>query len=140
MVSRLHVSAGMSRVLLAGDNIASLAALRDLLETQGKFLLCGQVDSVADIISNADQLQPDLIILDFVDWDINRLHAVKEMRQELPRAQFFLLTERSSFDMERFAVSRGIDAVFAKDEGPGPLLSNARAVCGVGSDGDIATK
>lgn len=130
----------MSRVLLAGDNTASLATLRDLFETHREFSISGPVNSVADIITKAEQLQPGLIILDFVDWTTNRLDTVEELRRKLPRAQLFLLTDRHSFDMERVAVSRGIDAVFAKDEGPEPLLSNARVVCGLGSAGDNTTK
>ena len=119
----------MSKVLLGGDNPTSLAMLRDLFETDPEFSLCGQARTGAETISKAVQLKPGLIILDFADWLTEGLQIAEALREEFPTAQVFLLTEGHSFDVEREAVSHGIDAVFSTDEGLGPLLSNARAAC-----------
>lgn len=119
----------MSRVLLAGDNPASLAMLRDLFEAHPEFSLCGQVQTGAEAISKAAQLEPGLIILDFGDSFTEGLRTTKELREILPSAQLFLLTGDHSLYLEKAAVLCGIDAVFARDEGLGPLLSNARAAC-----------
>lgn len=121
----------MSRVFLAGDNPASLGLLRDLFEAHREFSLCGQVQTREETIAKAAQLKPGLVILDFADESAEVLHTAKELREKLPNAQLFLLTENCSFYMEKAAVLCGVDAVFAKDEGLGPLLSNAQAACGL---------
>lgn len=126
----------MSRVLLAGDNRASLATLRDLFEAHREFLLCGQVETGAEAISKAAQLKPGLIILDFGNSFTEGLPTAKELREKLPSIQLFLLTGDYSFYVEKAAALCGIDAVFARDEGLEPLLSNARAACELESVGE----
>ena len=121
----------MSRVLLAGDNPKSLAVLRNLFEANGEFSLCGQVQTHEEAIAKAAQLKPGLIILDFARRFTEALHTAQVLREKLPNAHFFLLTEDYDFYMEKAAVLCGVDAVFAKDEGLGPLLSNAQAACGL---------
>lgn len=65
------------------------------------------------------------------------LHTAKELREKLPSMQLFLVVARDhSLYIEKAAVLCGIDAVFARDEGWGPLLSNARAACGFESAGE----
>ena len=121
----------MSRVLLASDNPASLAMLGDLFEAHREFSLCGQAQTGTEAISKAAQLKPGLVILDFKDPFTEGLQTAKELREKLPSTQLFLLTGGQSFYLEKAAVLCGIDAVFARDEGWGPLLSNSRAVCGL---------
>lgn len=126
----------MSRVLLAGDNPTSLAMLQDLFEAHDEFSLCGQAQSGAEAISKAAQLEPGLIILDFGDSFTEGLRTAKELKEMLPGTQLFLLTEDDIFYVEKAAALCGIDAVFARDEGLGPLLSNAQAACGLESVGE----
>lgn len=123
----------MSRVLLASDNPASLTTLRNLFETHAEFSLCGQAETGAEAISKAAQLEPGLIILDFGDSFTEGLRTAKELKEILPGTQLFLLTGDHSFYVEKAAVLCGIDAVFAREEGLEPLLSNARAACGLES-------
>lgn len=128
-------SVRMSRVFLAGDNPTSLAMLRDLFEAHSEFSLCGESLGTDEIIVKAERLKPHLVILDFAHWSWEGLPLAEALRQKLPGASLFLFTERRSFDLEREATLRGIDAVFAKDEGLEPLLANARAACGLDSLG-----
>ena len=126
----------MSRVLLAGDNPSSLTMLRDLFEAHAEFSLCGQAQTGSEAVSKGTQLKPGLIILDFEDSFTEGLDTAKELREKLPSTQLFLLTGEQSFYLEKAAALCGIDAVFARDEGLGPLLSNARAACGLESAGE----
>lgn len=121
----------MSKVLLAGENPAFLAMLRDLFEAHREFSLCGQAQIGAEAVSKAERLEPSLIILDFSDF-AEGLRTAEKSKENLPTVQLFLLVEGPSFELEKEAVPRGIDAVFSKDEGFEPLLSNARAACGLG--------
>ena len=128
---RIALSVVMSRVFLAGDNAASLATVRNLFEGRGEFSLCGQGVTTDETIIKAERLKPGLIILDFAGRFTEALHTAQVLREKLPNAQLFLLTEDYDFYMEKAAVLCGVDAVFAKDEGLGPLLSNAQAACGL---------
>lgn len=136
LANGLQLLAIMSRIFLAGDNPASLAMLRDLFETHREFSLCGLAQTGAEATSKAAQLKPSLIILDFGDALTEGLHTAKELREKLPSMQLFLLTGDHSFYVEKAAVLCGVDAVFSRDEGLEPLLSNARAVCRLESAGE----
>lgn len=127
----------MSKVLVASDNPASLTMLRHLFEAHDEFSLCGQAQTAADVISKAAQLEPSLIILDFGDSFKEGLRTAKELKEILPSMQLFLVVAGGhSLYIEKAAVLCGIDAVFARDEDLGPLLSNARAACGLESAGE----
>lgn len=105
-----------------------------LFEAHLEFSLCGQaLETGAGAISKAAQLEPSLIILDFGDSFTEGLHTAKELREKLSNTQLFLLTGDHGFYVEKAATLCGIDAVFARDQGLGPLLSNARAACGLES-------
>lgn len=110
--------------------------LRDLFETHHEFSLCGQAQKSAEAIWEAAQLKPGLIILDFGDSLTEGLRTAKELREELPSVQIFLLTGDYCFYVEKAAALCGIDAAFAKDEGLEPLLSNAQATCDWESAGE----
>lgn len=118
----------MSRVFLAGDNPTSLAMLRDLFEAHNEFSLCSQSLGTDETIAEAERLKPHLIILDFSHWSGEELPLAEALRQKLPGASLFLFTERRNFDLEQEATLRGIDAVFAKDEGLEPLRQRARSM------------
>lgn len=110
--------------------------LRDMFEAQREFSLCGQAQTAAEAISKAAHLEPGLIILDFGDSLTEGFRTAKELKEILPSTQLFLLTEDDTFYMEKAAVLCGIDAVFAREEGLEPLLSNARAACALESGGE----
>jgi hypothetical protein len=74
--------------------------------------------------------------LDFRDSFTEGLRAAKQLKKILPSTQLFFLTKDDIFYIEKAAVLYGIDAVFARDEGLGPLLSNASAACGCKSVGE----
>lgn len=110
--------------------------LRDLFEAHDEFSLCGQAQTGAQAISEATQLKPGLIILDFGDSFTEGLQTAKDLREQLPDAQLFFLTGDHSFYAEKAAVLCDVDAVFARDDGLEPLLSNARAACELKSVGE----
>jgi len=119
----------MSRIVLVSDDPKCLASLQDLLETRQEFVVCGVAQTRAGAIKAVKLHRPGLVILDFAMPLTKGFETADALRAALPGIQLFLLVERQGFEVEKEALSRGIHAVFAKNEDLTPLLSNALAAC-----------
>src|SRR6202790_3259510 len=79
-------------VLIVDDHEAIRRELRRLFQSQPEFTVCGEAVDGVDAISKAQQLSPDLIILDFAMPEMNGLEAAIAIRYMMPDTALFLLT------------------------------------------------
>jgi hypothetical protein len=62
---------------------------------------------------------------------IDDFQVAEALNLSMPDVQVFLVTELRGMEVEKRALSHGIDAVFEIDDDLNLLLRNARAVCGL---------
>src|SRR5260370_19401661 len=86
----------------------------------------GEAVAVVDVIEKAQQLSPDLIILDLAMPEMNGLEAASALRYMMPAVPLFLLTAHYSRELELAAFGSGICAVFSKHEDLDSLVARAR--------------
>jgi DNA-binding NarL/FixJ family response regulator len=79
-----------------------------------------------DAIEKAQQLSPDLIILDLAMPEMNGLEAASALKYMLPAVPIFLLTVHYSRELELAALGSGISAVFSKHDDLDALVKRAR--------------
>ncbi len=96
-----------------GNDDSLRAFLRTLLEQGGGFDFCIEASGGTEAIDKARRLSPHLAILDC------------------------MLTADRNIQVEKEALSFGINAVFSKLGDLGTLPANARAVCGIERDGHL---
>ena len=123
----LRESSVPKSVLIVDDHEAIRRELRRLFESQPEFTVCGEAVDGADAISKAEQLSPDLVILDLAMPEMNGLEAAGALRYMLPDARLFLLTAYNNRELELAALQQGIHAVFSKYDNPDGLIRRARA-------------
>jgi two-component system response regulator YesN len=121
----------MSTVLIVDNDSSFRKVLRTLLEENGGFDYCIEAGSGTEAIEKSKRLLPNLAILDFSMPGMNGLQLAQELRQILPRLPIFMLTADRNLQLEKEALSCGINTVFSKLEDLETLLANARAVCGI---------
>lgn len=71
-------------ILLVDDKPFMRRILRDFLEQESNFKVCGEAEDGLDAIVKAQQLRPDLIVLDFQMPVMNGLDAAKKLKKLLP--------------------------------------------------------
>jgi len=113
--------------LIVDDHEAIRRELHRLFQSLPEFTVCGEAVDGADAISKAQQLSPDLVILDLAMPEMNGLEAAGALRFIVPDAPLFLLTAYNNRELELAAFQSGIRAVFSKYDDLGGLISRARA-------------
>ena len=85
------------RVLLADDHAPMLKRVQALLEAD--FDIVGNVRNGKDLVSEANRLQPDVVLLDISMPILTGIEAAHELRETGTKAKFVFLTmhERAEF-------------------------------------------
>ena len=113
-------------ILLVDDHEVIRRQLRLLFKAHPEFTVCGEAVHGVDAIEKAQQLSPDLIILDLSMPEMNGLEAASALRYMMPEVPIFLLTAHYSRELELTAFASGISAVFSKHEDLDLLVARAR--------------
>jgi len=113
-------------ILLVDDHEVIRRQLRLLFNSHPEFTICGEAVHGVDAVQKAQQLCPDLIILDLSMPEMNGLEAAAAIRYMMPDVPLFLLTAHYSRELELAAFGSGISAVFSKHEDLDSLVERAR--------------
>lgn len=116
----------MSTVVIVDDQAVIRKALRRLFKTAGGFEVCGEASSGLEAIRLAQNLKPDLIILDLCMPGLNGLETAHQLEGlQLPsRVVLYSMNAESIF--EKDATAAGVAAVVSKAEGVETLIAKAR--------------
>src|SRR6516162_8008034 len=86
-----------------------------LLES-GKFQVIGQAADGLEAVQKAEELQPDLILLDIGLPNLNGIAAVPQIRKLAPKSKIVLLTQNTSPETVEAALSSGAHGYVVKWE------------------------
>lgn len=114
------------RILIVDDSPAIRRALRKRFEWQADWEVCGDAACGQDGIAKAEELRPDLIILDFSMRAMNGLQVARELRSRLPAVPLLMFTNFENDHLKSAAESAGINAIVCKSESFQALVSSMR--------------
>jgi|SRR5437667_10522071 len=112
----------MKFILIADDSAAIRDALRELLEGEADWRVCGEAENGREAIQQAEQLHPDLIVLDLSMPVMNGLEAGRQLKILLPTVPLVMWTTFNVPAVELEARAAGFDAVQSKSEGVPVLI------------------
>ena len=116
------------RVLLADDHVVLRSGLRLLLTSQNEFEVVGEASSGIETLSLAEQLQPDLILLDLSMPALGGLDALPALRKLVPLARILILTMHDDPQYLRQALKNGASGYVLKKAADAELLSAMRSI------------
>jgi len=114
-------------VLIVDDHEAVRRELRRLFQDYEEFAVCGEAQDGSEALTKAQQLSPDLIVLDLVMPEMGGLEAATALHYMMPDVPVFLLTAHYSRELELTALQCGVRAILSKYDDLGRLLHRARA-------------
>jgi DNA-binding NarL/FixJ family response regulator len=115
-------------ILIADDNELVRTMIRQALERDTDFAVCGEAVNGTEAVSKARELSPDLIILDVRMPGLNGIEVAGILRYALPKIRIVLVTMYAQ-DIERNLTSLfRIDAVLAKAGGLTELTAHVTSL------------
>ena len=118
----------LPRILLADDHAVLRSGLRLLLTSQNEFDVIGEASNGIETLTLAEQLQPDLILLDLTMPALGGLEALPALRKLVPLARILILTMHDDPQYLRQALKHGASGYVLKKAADAELLSAMRAV------------
>src|ERR1700692_4358975 len=117
----------MPTVLIVDDSDSVRIAVRALFEAEPGFSVVGEAVNGMDAIDKADELVPDLIVLDLSMPIMNGLEAAETLKLNSPSTPIYILTAHGGPEVDRAARAAGVDAVFSKaGEDMDKMIATAR--------------
>jgi DNA-binding NarL/FixJ family response regulator len=113
------------RVLLADDHAVLRSGLRLLLTSQNEYEVVGEAASGNETLALAEQLQPDLVLLDLSMPALGGLDALPTLRKLAPSARILILTMHDDPQYLRQALKHGASGYVLKKAADAELLSYA---------------
>jgi DNA-binding NarL/FixJ family response regulator len=115
-------------ILIADDHAVVRHGLRVLLETQQGWTICGEAQNGREAIQKAEQLQPDVVILDISMPELNGLVATNRIREVAPCARILVLTMHSSEELIHSCLRAGAEGYILKSDAEHDLISAVNAL------------
>jgi DNA-binding NarL/FixJ family response regulator len=114
-----------ARVLLADDHRLLLEAFEKLL--QPEFEVVGTVGDGHALLTAAQELKPDVIVLDIAMPQMNGMVAAKRLREMMPEVKLIFLTVNEDADYASEAMSIGASGYLLKSSAASELFQAIEA-------------
>ena len=113
------------RILVADDHDIIRRGLKQLLTAHQGWDVCAEAKTGREAVSLAEQVKPDIVVMDISMPELNGLEAARRIRKSLPKTEIVILTLHFSDQLVRDIVEAGVRAL---DE----RLEEAAATLGAG--------
>ena len=115
------------RVLLADDHALFREGLAGIINNQPDMQVVGEANDGLEAFVKAQELKPDLILMDVQMPGMNGIEAVTQIKQVLPEVIIVMLTVRSDDDMLFEALKNGAQGYLLKEIRSQDLLEMLRS-------------
>lgn len=115
------------RVLIADDHLIVREGLRLILETGEGFELVGEAANGAEAVRLANELKPDVVLMDLRMPGVDGLTAIERLHVEQPQVAVVILTTYNEDDLMMRGLRAGARGYLLKDTDRGTLLDTIRA-------------
>jgi DNA-binding NarL/FixJ family response regulator len=112
--------------MVVDDNPAIRRALKNILEFNDGWEVCGEAVDGRDGIEKAQRLNPDLIVLDASMPVMNGLEAARVLHQIMPQVPLILCSLHTDDVLRKEAINAGVNAVISKAQNIQTLIHRAQ--------------
>ena len=123
----------MSRILIVDDHAILRGGLVSLLSTTDDLEVVGEAESGEDAVRLAEELKPDVVLMDLSMPGMNGVAATALIRAQDPSVSILVLTSLADRSWIMEAVEAGADGYLLKHAEPEVILDGIREVLRGGS-------
>lgn len=118
----------MSSVLIVDDFEPWRRFLRLTLALREQLQIVAEASDGPAAVQKAEELQPDLILLDIGLPTLNGIEAARRIQEVSPNSKILFVSEHRSQDIAREALSTGAGGYVVKSNAAGELLQAIRTI------------
>ncbi|MGB9611021.1 MAG: response regulator [Bryobacteraceae bacterium] len=116
------------RILLADDHSMVRQGFRRILEAQADFEIVGEASDGREAIALAEQLRPDIVVMDVAMPGLNGIEATRRIVESSPRTRVLALSMHRDSVYVREILRAGARGYLLKDAFDADLVAAVRAV------------
>jgi len=115
-------------ILIVDDNSHIRQALCNQFQREADFEVCGEAQNGKEAIAKAQELHPDLIVLDLSMPVMNGLDAARELKRLMPTVPLMMYSLFGDAFADQQAHLLGISELVSKSQPAAILVSKARSL------------
>jgi two-component system chemotaxis response regulator CheY len=115
-------------ILIVDDNSHIRQALCNQFQREADFEVCGEAQNGKEAIAKAQELHPDLIVLDLSMPVMNGLDAARELKRLMPTVPLMMYSLFGDAFADQQAHLFGISELVSKSQPAAILVSKARSL------------
>jgi len=117
-------------VLIVDDSALIRRSVRACIEFQTDWEVCGEAENGEVAVAKVQEMNPDVVILDFQMPVMNGLDAARAIARIAPNTAMLMLTMHACEQLENQAKAVGFKAVLSKSANiAGPLIASLKSAC-----------
>jgi DNA-binding NarL/FixJ family response regulator len=110
------------RILIADDHDLMRRGVKSLLQSHAGWEVCGEAHTGREAVSKAEELKPDVVILDISMPDLNGVDAAKRIRKASPDTEVLILSVHYSDQLIRDILEAGVRGYIVKSDSDRDLV------------------
>jgi DNA-binding NarL/FixJ family response regulator len=110
------------RILIADDHDLMRRGVRTLLEAHPGWEICAEAPTGREAVAKAEELKPDIVILDISMPDLNGLEAARRIRSASPNTEILILSMHYSDQLIRELLEAGVRGYIIKSDSDRDLI------------------
>ena len=116
------------RILIADDHDIIRRGLRQLLMTKPGWEICGEAKTGREALTLAEQLKPDVIVMDISMPELNGLEAARQLQKNSPQIGILILTMYFTDQLVREVIDCGARGYILKSDADKELVNAVEAL------------
>jgi DNA-binding NarL/FixJ family response regulator len=116
------------RILLADDHEVVRHGVRALIEKETGWEVCGEAVDGRKAVALAEQLTPDVVVMDIGMPELNGLDAVRQIKRAVPATEVLIFTGEESEQLIHEVFAAGARSYILKSDIGGHLVAGIRAL------------
>jgi DNA-binding NarL/FixJ family response regulator len=116
------------RVLVVDDFQPFRQVVTSILQAQADLQVISEASNASQAVQMADELQPEVILLDIGLPDFNGIDAARQIRELSPLSKILFVTQGSSVDVMQEGLGLGAHGFLVKSDAGRELVAAVRTV------------
>jgi DNA-binding NarL/FixJ family response regulator len=116
------------RILIADDHDLMRRGLKALLESHPGWTVCAEAHTGREAVSKAEELKPDIVILDITMPELNGVEAARRILKGSPNTEILVLSVHYSDQLIRDILDAGVRGYIVKSDSDRDLVVAVEAL------------
>jgi DNA-binding NarL/FixJ family response regulator len=116
------------RILIADDHDLMRRGLKALLESHAGWAICAEAHTGREAVTKAEELKPDIVILDITMPELNGVEAARRILKCSPNTEILVLSVHYSDQLIRDILDAGVRGYIVKSDSDRDLIVAVEAL------------